>query len=528
MEIATHNLLNFLKENPTLNLSNVAYTLAVSRKSFNYRRIFVIKDRDSLLNPKDILMNSSVDKQIMDLPDLQKEINHLLSRGSQDLLGGDYNQLCQAILQKSAEHSVNLSRGAEQKGFFNKADFLFLLGELWLKGAKIEWNLIYSSQNSSRVALPTYPFQRKRYWIEADKSEITIAEEVNEGNTFTTTSTEQALIQIWQSHFGIRNIHPTDNFFTLGGDSLLAVDIIYQINKKFACNLTPGTLLSNPSIADLAQQIDSQALPSFPFTVVPLKKGDFSSQPLFLIHPVGGTVYFYRELVSYLPACQTVYGVQAQSLDGKTPVPKTIEEMAKAYVQDILSVQTQGTYNLAGASFGGIVAYEMARLLSAAGKQINFLGLIDSPSPGFLPETKDFTSIPAIIKYLLEVGEGHHVTLDYLRNLSEEELVDYFVDNSKTKVEGFKNQAKLFFEIFRLNMEAMLEYVPKIYNGKVIFFKALEENPYIPKNLEYGWHPLVKKGLDIIGIPGNHLEMNKFPHVKKLASHLQVYIRENS
>jgi len=302
---------------------------------------------------------------------------------------------------------------------------------------------------------------------------------------------------------------------------LLAIDVIYQINQDFKSDLSSSTLLSSSRIIDLAQQIDSKALSALPFTIVPLKKGDPSYTPLFLIHPAGGTVYYYNKLVSCLPEYQPVYGVQAKSFDGKTTIPETIEEMAKDYLQDITTVQPQGPYQLAGASFGGIVAYEIAVLLSKAGKQINFLGLIDSPSPGFLPDSKNFIDVPAIVKYILEVSDSHNASLDDLRNLSEEELTDYFIDHSKTKVEGFKNQAKMFFNIFHLNLKSMYNYLPKPYTGKVVFFKALEENLYLSKNLEQGWHYLVPEGLEVIDIPGNHITMINLPHVTVLAKRLQ-------
>src|ERR1700691_965542 len=89
-----------------------------------------------------------------------------------------------------------------------------------------------------------------------------------------------------------------------------------------------------------------------PFTIVRIKKGEYNNPPLFLIHPGGGAIHIYRELVTYLPDEQSVFAIQAQSFDGKSLMPKTIEELAQDYIKDIYKVQFTGPYQIAGTSFG--------------------------------------------------------------------------------------------------------------------------------------------------------------------------------
>src|SRR5690606_37216807 len=105
--------------------------------------------------------------------------------------------------------------------------------------------------------------------------------------------------------------------------------------------------------------------------LVPIRTGG-TRTPLFLAHAVGGNVLNYQHLAKKLPADQPVYGLQAIGLDGHTPPLQRVEDMARRYVAEIRQVQPQGPYRLAGGSMGGIIAFEMAQQLVAAGQQVAF------------------------------------------------------------------------------------------------------------------------------------------------------------
>lgn len=527
LEIAYNNLFNYLIKNSHLNLLDVAFTLAIGRKSFEYRRFIIVKNKNNLVLNKEIFTSNCINERLPNLKVISKKVNHLLSLHMQDLLNENYDLINQYITKEVKSYYTNLNFFDKEKELSGKLNFLHILGELWLKGIDVDWQHIYAHQELSRISLPTYPFQRKKHWIEPDIPESSLIKSFNnnvQDNTVLTANTiEQALVKIWQSYFGITKIDLADDFFALGGDSLLAVDLVHKINQHFKSNLSPNILLMAPNIKDLAKHLRSKEQFLLPFTIVPLKKGDPSIPALFLIHPAGGTVYMYSELPAYLPSYQSVYAIQAKSLDGKSPIPKTVEEMAKDYLQDVIEVQPQGPYQLAGASFGGLVAFEMANLLRNLGQEVKFLGLIDSPHPGFSTNKKYFSN--AIIKHMLEVSEEQKINLDYLRSLSTKELMNYFTKHSNSEFKGFNNQSMLFLENLYLNIEATRSYSPGVYLGSVIFFKALKASPYMPKNLPQGWEPYIPKGFKTVDIPGDHLTMHKSPNVRKLAECLQINIQ---
>lgn len=100
-------------------------------------------------------------------------------------------------------------------------------------------------------------------------------------------------------------------------------------------------------------------------------------RPFFLVHAIGGTVSGYVALAKELASAYRVYGIQASGPDSQ---PADLDAMVSSYVADLRSVQPSGPYRLGGWSMGGMVAYEVARRLEAAGERVALLGLLDSPS----------------------------------------------------------------------------------------------------------------------------------------------------
>ena len=112
-----------------------------------------------------------------------------------------------------------------------------------------------------------------------------------------------------------------------------------------------------------------------------IRSGAGHLTPLFLIHAIGGNVLNYRRLAAAMPPGPPIYGLQALGLDGITRPLRSITAMAERYVREIRAVQPHGPYQLAGGSMGGMIAYEIAQQLHAAGEKVALLGLIDTPAP---------------------------------------------------------------------------------------------------------------------------------------------------
>jgi len=191
---------------------------------------------------------------------------------------------------------------------------------------------------------------------------------------------EAALAALWSEVLGVERIGVHDDFFALGGHSLLAVRLGALIAARSRRELSIGALLSHPTLAAQAALLRQSDIDAEPRNLVCLAPADADSpdRPIVLVHPVGGNVVCYRELAGLLRRCGAVYGIQSSDAEeGPTSLP----EMAQRYVAALREAQPRGPYRLGGWSLGGFVAMEMARLLHAAGDDIELLFVIDSRMP---------------------------------------------------------------------------------------------------------------------------------------------------
>jgi NRPS condensation-like uncharacterized protein/acyl carrier protein len=188
---------------------------------------------------------------------------------------------------------------------------------------------------------------------------------------------ERELVSLWEDLLDFKPIGITDNFFTLGGQSILALRLFVQIEKTYSKNLGLVTLFQAPTVEQLAKIIRSDK-PSISWSsLVPIQPHG-SNPPLFCFHAVGGNVLTYLNLSRYLGSEQPVYGLQARGLDGKDSFDTRIEDMATHYLEEILTLHPQGPYFLAGLSGGGVIAFEVAQQLQQKGKQVALVALFDN------------------------------------------------------------------------------------------------------------------------------------------------------
>ena len=188
------------------------------------------------------------------------------------------------------------------------------------------------------------------------------------------TEIEQALIDIWRDTLGIDEIGVMDNFFQLGGHSLNALHVIHAIEQRWHIALDVIRLFETPTVLELAQEIQklSQSYSAREYLsscLVTLSKSG-QNPPLFLIHPVGGTVFCYIPLVESLSINHPIIGIQDPGITDPELVFRSLTEMAAYYIQLIKSKQPSGPYYLAGASLGGTLAAEMAHQLVTQGDTV--------------------------------------------------------------------------------------------------------------------------------------------------------------
>lgn len=377
------------------------------------------------------------------------------------------------------------------------------IGQLWLAGIDINWSDFYSDEMRHRISLPTYPFERKHYWIESGKQAIKAdpelpasQEQYNKTTTIdqwqpeehrkkilsdgTQNDVEKVISNIWQELLGVEHVEKQDNFFDLGGSSLIAVSLFAKMEKLLGKRLPLATLFEAPTVEKLSNIIHRETGHK-PWSSLVEIRSHGSKPPLFLIHAAGGNVLNYRTLVSHLSKDQPVYGLQSQGLDGKQPFLAQVEDMAAKYIEEIQNVQPEGSYFLGGYCLGGTIAIEMAQQLRAQGHHVALVALL---------ETYNWAKVHPIslsdnVYYFMQKIEFHRRNL-LLLNSSEK--VTFF------KEKGFelKRRSKLWYEtiaskisrnkilinehnlllarLWAHNDRVAIDYLPKYYLGNLTLF----------------------------------------------------------
>lgn len=193
-----------------------------------------------------------------------------------------------------------------------------------------------------------------------------------------------ALTTIWSELLGRPDVPTDEDFFALGGYSLLAAQMLVLLEQRTGVRLPMATFLEATTVEQLAAAARAAAGADGATDplLVPLVAGDPGLAPLFVTHDLQGSAFRFRPLAeAAVPAGRAAYGFESPFLAGRRAFP-TIEAMAAGYVEAVRTVQPAGPYHLAGYSFGGILAYEMARVLRAAGDEVALLGIVDV-GPGY-------------------------------------------------------------------------------------------------------------------------------------------------
>ncbi|XGW00925.1 MAG: amino acid adenylation domain-containing protein (plasmid) [Leptolyngbya sp. BL-A-14] len=354
---------------------------------------------------------------------------------------------------------------------------------------------------------------------------------------------EATLANLWGKLLQQESIGIHDSFFDLGGDSLLAVRLMDQIQQQFEQTLPLSDLLLNPTIAGLASALnpDHQPLPWSP--LVPLQpKG--SKPPFFCIHPIFGVVLPYHTLAQAMGLDQPFYGLQPLGIDGKTPHTR-LEDMAAYYIQAIRQIQPQGPYYLGGWSFGGLVAFEMAQQLRQTGHKVALLAMLDTLAP--IPANKP--SFWKGFKFLFTTTARSigAFLLDYLSLLAASDRLPLsgrgqFPKTWRGRIERIaiasllpqEVQARVLNEltvrpmlqVFYANSQAVHRYVPQSYPGRITLFRTSAPSVEGTPDLTLGWQQLTGLKVEIHQIPGNHFTMLRKPQVELLAQQLKVCIEK--
>ena len=327
---------------------------------------------------------------------------------------------------------------------------------------------------------------------------------------------EVQLTKIWEEVLGIQPIGIRDNFFEIGGHSLLAVHLFAQIEKMSGKNLPLATLFQAPTIEQQATLLYQEEWSESWSVVVPIQtNGD--KPPFFGIHGAYGNVLFYYNLAHHLGQSQPVYGLQPQGLDGKQVPHTRVEDMAAHYIQEIRKIQPEGPYFLGGYSMGGKVALEMAQQLRTQGQEVALLALFDTLGSEFLKP------LPLHVRAFRHLNNLLRLELKDQLTYVKERLFRSTSDNSSSSL-----QPRAETPLHEAHLQANNDYVPQVYPGRAILFRSSEMltgwSDWWTVDPQLGWGNVVVGGLEIQEVPGNHMNIFSEPYVGVLAEKLQAYL----
>jgi len=323
---------------------------------------------------------------------------------------------------------------------------------------------------------------------------------------------ERMLAAIWERLLGISPIGIEDDFFELGGYSLLGALLFADVEREIGRRLPLAALLRATTVARQAELLREHAQPAFSPLVV-MQNGAGGRTPFFCVHGLFGNVLCFRELARAMGDDQPFVALQSQALDPAQAPLTTVEEMASYYLAHVRAMQPRGPYAFGGYSFGGMVAFEMARQLAAAGEPVALLALIDASSPDAHRGV-----VPFYYTTYVRAG-GSAFALDRL--VSDGRLTR----NPKPwKLRELPDDALLQYRAVELATSAATRaYRPRPYRGEADLLRATGQDSRLAYEPQAGWGRVVG-GLRIHDVAGDHVTLLSPPWVTELGERLRACV----
>ena len=339
---------------------------------------------------------------------------------------------------------------------------------------------------------------------------------------------EQQLAAVWEKVFERAPIGIRDDFFSLGGGSLLAVRLLAETERTTGERLPMSALLGAPTIEKLAELLRQDGWKPQYSSLVPIRRTG-SKPPIYCISGAGGSVLVFHSLARHLSADQPVYGLEPPLPDGKQSVLASVEEIAAHYIQEVRAIQPEGPYYLVGFSFGGLVAFEMAQQFHAQGDIVALLAFFDSSQDSCARELTAAARFREKLRVYRQHARGVFAGPRRLRRFGK------LVRGKSLKMMYWACQ---FFgrpvpstlaaagTIEDVQVFARMRYLPRVYPGRVTLFRARIRPGFERLDYQLGWGQLAGAGVEVHDVPGDHHSMVTEPNVRVLAESFKVRLEK--
>ena len=356
---------------------------------------------------------------------------------------------------------------------------------------------------------------------------------VNENDQLPHDEYERTVSDIWSAVLGIEHISIKDDFFELGGHSLLAVRVMTAIEKETGKRLPLATLFEHSTIEKLAMKLHSDEEEKWD-ALVPIKTSG-SKDPVYMIHGGGLNVLFYKPIVAFMDEDQPIYGFQALGLNKPAAPVSSLEEIAAAYINDLIKVNPDGPYSLTGYSFGGLIAFEMAKQLVVMGKKVKFVGIVDTylgsiddkATEGSAKLTKkilrQFTKIPFLVKSFIDYPkDAYRYQLNTLKYKLNQIYPIFKISEAAEVKNGSEELSPYETEIYNIYAAAHEQYTIAPAPIKISLLRVKKRIYFVDDPVYLGWKKFAKSGIDIHELPGDHASILHPPNDKQFARVLQA------
>jgi amino acid adenylation domain-containing protein len=319
------------------------------------------------------------------------------------------------------------------------------------------------------------------------------------------TPQENLLCRMFAEILGLPQVGIDDNFFALGGHSLMATRLASQVCSALGVQLSIRTLFEAPTVAELVHRLDVKTSPETAFDCVLPLRSQGSLPPLFCAHPAGGLSWCYAGFMRDLNPQRPIYGLQTSAIMHEGPLPESVEVMAEEYVKAIRQIQLSGPYHLLGWSFGGVLAFAIACALQKQGEEVASLTIMDSyPSTDERPariETEDEMLREAATILGIDVTQFGDKAVNF-------EMLFHAADRAGHIPVDFNQQiARRTLQMMRHCAGLERNFRAGHFSGDVLFVFASKKTANY--RLPDAWKPFVSGNIEVHTVDCRHGEMTE-------------------
>ncbi|MDR0219682.1 MAG: amino acid adenylation domain-containing protein [Enterobacteriaceae bacterium] len=364
---------------------------------------------------------------------------------------------------------------------------------------------------------------------------------------------EQILCELAADLLKIPHLPVHQNLFDMGGTSLTIMRMAVLVEKHFAISIPLSFFVSHPTVAQLASYIrekhprEKGGQPKFS-PLVPMRTVSFATspasptrtsghkRPLFFVHPMGGNVLSYLRLVKHFPADQPFYALQSHGVDAGSVPLSSVPEQAANYLDAIRQIQPHGPYSIGGWSYGGFVAFEMARQLKALGEETVDLFILDTVvvNPDGQEKTHDEALLHWFFWELLWLNQGATLPAQnvptHMASLQErfEYITEHAIATGAIPQGSSRAVVQRLFDVYKTNWQAAADYAAHTADIDITLLHATRPLPDVLRAMhdsvksqyrdaKNGWGDKTTGHINVIDVPGDHLEIMEEPYVAEVA-----------